>query len=166
MAVHLILLSVNKIHPQLPGCAKIVSDCLGALKRVLKLPPYRIPSRCHHSDILKNILVHCRGMTFMLEYVHVKAHQDDNSSFNKLSRNTQLNCICDHAAKVWISTDGMEPTADCGMFPLEPIGIFVDGKKMTSDTSKHIKFWAHRQLARKYVYAHDILLSEQFDLVN
>ena len=53
MAVHLILLSVNKIHPRLSGRVEVVSDCLGALKRVSHLPPYHIPSRCHHSDILK-----------------------------------------------------------------------------------------------------------------
>jgi hypothetical protein len=64
MAVHLILLSVNKIHPQLSGSVEIVSDCLGALKRVSYLPPYQIPSRCCHSDILKTILVYCRRLTF------------------------------------------------------------------------------------------------------
>ncbi len=53
MAIHLILLSVNKIHQNLGGSIKIVSDCLGALNRVTYLPPYHISSRCHHSDILK-----------------------------------------------------------------------------------------------------------------
>ena len=43
MANHLILLSVNKIHPELKGEVEIVSDCLGALNRVTSLPPYRIP---------------------------------------------------------------------------------------------------------------------------
>jgi hypothetical protein len=56
MAIHLILLSINKIHPTLAGSVKIVSDCLGALKRVTYLPRYQIPSRCRHSDILKTIL--------------------------------------------------------------------------------------------------------------
>jgi hypothetical protein len=42
MAIHLILLSVNKIHPTLVGSVEIVSDCLGALKRVTYLPPYQI----------------------------------------------------------------------------------------------------------------------------
>jgi hypothetical protein len=46
MAIHLILLSINKIHPTLAGSVEIVSDCLGALKRVTYLPPYQIPSRC------------------------------------------------------------------------------------------------------------------------
>jgi hypothetical protein len=31
MAIHLILLSMNKLHPELTGSVEIVSDCLGAL---------------------------------------------------------------------------------------------------------------------------------------
>ena len=99
MVIHLILLSVNKIHPELKGEVEIVSDCLGALNRVTYLPPYRIPSRCRHSDILKNILVHCRDLSFATTYSHIKAYQDDHTSFKNLDRKAQLNCICDHAAK-------------------------------------------------------------------
>jgi hypothetical protein len=77
MAIHLILLSINKIHPTLAGSIEIISDCLGALKRVTYLPLYQIPSRCRHSDILKAILVNCRDLTFTTYYSHIKAHQDD-----------------------------------------------------------------------------------------
>ena len=45
MAIHLILLSVNKINPTIQGSVQIFSDCLGALDRVEYLPPHRIPSR-------------------------------------------------------------------------------------------------------------------------
>jgi hypothetical protein len=138
MAIHLILLSVNLIHPRLSGRMEVVSDCLGVLKRVSDLPPYRIPSRCRHSDILKTILVHCHGLSFTTDYVHVKAHQDDKNLYNMLSRKAQLNCICDHAAKVRISIDGIEAVAPRKMFPLESVGIFVDNQKMTSDTGDHI----------------------------
>ena len=53
MAVHLILVSVNRLISLLAGSVEVVSDCLGALFRVVNLPPYRIPSRCKHLDILK-----------------------------------------------------------------------------------------------------------------
>jgi hypothetical protein len=86
MAIHLILLSINKMNCELSGKVEILSDCLGALRRVSSLPPYRIPSRCQHSDILKNLLVNCWYMSFTLYYSHVKAHQDDKKSFKKLSR--------------------------------------------------------------------------------
>ncbi len=45
MAIRLILVSVNQLHKSLSRKAKVVSDCLGALGRVVHLPPYWIPSR-------------------------------------------------------------------------------------------------------------------------
>jgi hypothetical protein len=123
MAIHLILLSVNKIHPELKGKVEIVSDCLGALNRVTYLPPYRIPSRCRHSDILKNILVHCKDLSFATTYSHIKAHQDDHTSFKNLDRKAQLNCICDHAAKFRIATDGQDQSTPGRLFPLEAVGV-------------------------------------------
>jgi hypothetical protein len=138
MAIHLILLSINKINCNLSGSVEIVSDCLGALNRVTHLPPYRILSRCQHSDTLKNILVHCRDLTFTTYYLHIKAHQDDNVSFYKLSRKAQLNCICNHTAKQRIAMDGMEGAIPGQMFPLKPIGLFVRGKNMTSKTGGRI----------------------------
>ena len=59
LAIHLILLAVNKLHPELDGQVKIYSDCLGALSRVADSPTGRIPSRTKHTDILKSIMVHC-----------------------------------------------------------------------------------------------------------
>jgi hypothetical protein len=44
MAVHLLLLAVETVSPGLSGSATIYSDCIGALGRVAKLPPSRIPS--------------------------------------------------------------------------------------------------------------------------
>ncbi len=103
MAIHLLLVNMNRVHATLAGSVEVVLDCLGALKRIVNLPPYWIPSRCKHLDILKNILVTCCNLTFTLHYSHVKAHQDENVAFDKLSRKLQLNCICDHLAKQHIS---------------------------------------------------------------
>jgi hypothetical protein len=147
MAIHLILLSINKIQKSLSGSVEIVLDCLGALKRVTCLPPYWIPSQCCHLDILKTILVHCCGLSFTTYYLHIKVHQDDWELFSNLSIKAQLNCICDHAAKQRIAVDGLEATTPCRMFPLKPIGLFVGGQKMTSETGDHIRYWAHLQLA-------------------
>ena len=44
MTVHLLLLSVNRVDKELSGECTIYSDCLGALKKVDKLPPCRIGS--------------------------------------------------------------------------------------------------------------------------
>ena len=140
MAIHLILLSVNKINPTLKGRVEIVSDCLGAMKRVSCLPPYRIPSRCRHSDILKNILVHCKDLSFATYYTHIKAHQDDHTSFQNLDRKAQLNCICDHAAKFCIATDGQDRLAPGELFPLETVGVYVRGPPRTVATYNGSRF--------------------------
>ncbi len=108
----------------------------------------------------------CRGLTFTTYYSHVKAHQDNKDLFAKLSRKAQLNCICNNAAKARILADGMEATASCKMFPLEPAGLFVGGQKMTSDTDNHIRFWAHHHLAWDYYWDHNILSNEPFDQVD
>ncbi len=99
MAVHLLLLAVNTVLPGLSGSATIYSDCLGALGRMAKLPPYRIPSRCRHSDILKTIMVNCASLSFQREYHHVAAHQDDHTRWEDLIRVAQLNSACDAGAK-------------------------------------------------------------------
>ncbi len=166
MAIHLFLLSMNKIHSTLKGRMEIVSDCLGALNRVSYLPPYQIPSRCWHSDILKTILVNCRDLSFATHYSCIKAHQDDQTSFQNLDRKAQLNCICDHAAKFRIAADGQEHSAPGEMFPLEPVGVYAQGEKMTSETGGIIRYWAHYQLARNHYQEHGILSHEQFDAID
>jgi hypothetical protein len=125
MVIHLILLSMNKINPKLKGRVEIISDCLGAMKRVSCLPPYRIPLQCRHSDILTNILVHCRDLRFATYYTHIKAHQNNHTSFQNLDRKAQLNCICDHAAKFCIAMDGQFRPAPDELFPLKTVGVYV-----------------------------------------
>jgi hypothetical protein len=76
LAIHLILLAVNKLRPDLTGRVKIVSDCLGALRSVVNLPADRLPSDIKHSDILKILMVHCRSFSFECSHDHVEAHKD------------------------------------------------------------------------------------------
>mmetsp|Transcript_42563 Transcript_42563/g.89338 ORF Transcript_42563/g.89338 Transcript_42563/m.89338 type:complete len:212 (+) Transcript_42563:1288-1923(+) len=99
MAVHLLLLSIDKVEDLSGGSAHIYSDCLGALSRVSELPPQRIPSRCRHSDILKTILVSCGSLELKHYYSHVKSHQDDHKKWQELSRESKLNVYCDAGAK-------------------------------------------------------------------
>jgi hypothetical protein len=63
MAIHLLLLAINTVSPGLAGYVKICLDCIGALGCIAELPPYRIPTRCRHLDILKTILVNCGGLS-------------------------------------------------------------------------------------------------------
>jgi hypothetical protein len=148
MAIHLILFSVNWVHKSLCGNVQVVSGCLGALQRVTYLSPYRIPSRCKHSDILKNISVNCRDLMFSVHYSHIKVHQDDTTAFDKLSWKLQLNCICNHLTKQCLNDGVIKPKGGSQLFPLEPIGIFMGAEKLSSETGPLLQFHAHHQPAR------------------
>jgi hypothetical protein len=122
--------------------------------------------RCPHSDILKNILVHCRELSFITYYSHIKAHQNNQTSHKNLSRKAQLNCICNHATKYRIAKDGIGKSEPGKLFPLEPVGVFVQGEKMTSNTESHIQYWVHYQLARTYYWEHKLLSYNQFNAID
>jgi hypothetical protein len=121
MAIHLLLLSVNEVRPNLKGIAHIYSDCLGALNKVKNPPPSRIPSSWAHSDILKNILVNCGELSFTRLYSHVRAHQDDRLGYNALSRPSQLNCSTDFNAKKALRDIQPMNLPRQNAFPLEPV---------------------------------------------
>ena len=74
MTIHCILLAANKVDQDLKGQMEIYLDCLGTLKKVVLLPVTQLPTSCKHSDILKNIMVNCRDLTFNHTYTHIKAH--------------------------------------------------------------------------------------------
>ena len=166
MAVHLILLAINTVHPELDGSIHIYTDCLGALKKVRDLPPERIPSRCRHTDILKNILVNCSHLSFMSRYFsHVKAHQDEEDNWAELSRESQLNCGCDYGAKQRIHLSDPPEDLRQRAFPLEPITLFVGEEKITAESGPVIRFAAQKQEARALFYSQHILHPAQFDAV-
>jgi len=162
----LILLSVNKVNPNLTGSVHIYSNCLGALKKVANLPPRRIPSKCHHSDILKNIMIHCSSMTFDRLFLHVSAHQDKKEEFKNLSQQAQLNCACNFGAKRILLRQNPDNLPRQQPFPLEAISIWVGKEKMMSDTRSSIQFHAHKNLAREEFDAARILSFQQFTRVD
>jgi hypothetical protein len=51
-------------------------------------------------------------------------------------------------------------------FPLEPIYMFVDGKKMTSDMGAHIWYAAGRPVARSFFHQTSRLFTEALDKVD
>ena len=127
----------------------IYSDCSGALDKVKGLPPLRLPAKCKHSDILKNILVNCTKLSFQIKYIHIEAHQDNKTAFHLLSRPAQLNCAVDARAKRrLLKEDARGRGKQRRCFLLEPMVCFVGREKMTTETGTLIKFWAHRRLAR------------------
>jgi hypothetical protein len=95
----------------------------------------------------------------------VKAHQNDNVTFDKLSRKLQLNCICDHLAKQRISNLAQLQQRGNYLFPLKEIRAFIKGKKPSLDASQQIRFHAHHQLARMLFLWKKILSGKGFDEV-
>ena len=166
MAIHLILLSVNRVSPTLTGSVHIYSDCLGALDRLHNLPPHRIPSKCRHSDILKNVMLHCGSMSFTRQFSHVSAHQDDRTKWENLMRAEQLNCAADFGAKRVLLRHDAADLPRQQKFPLEAVCVWAGREKMTSDTGHYIRYHAHQQLAREELAAAGILTKVQFDLVD
>ena len=166
LAIHLILLSVNKVSPDLQGSVHIYSDCLGALNRVKNLPPHRIPSKCRHSDVLKNIMLHCSTLTFKRLFSHVSAHQDDGAAFDTLPRQAQLNCAVDFGAKRVLLQLAPEELPRQRPFPLETISVWAGKEKITSDTGASIQFHAHKNLAWSEFNDAGILTHTQFSKVD
>jgi hypothetical protein len=141
MAIHLILKAVNEVYPNLAGSVQILSDCLGALNKVKDLPPCKIPTRCSHSDILKNIMANCSELSFSCIFTHVKAHQDDKQAYGELSRDAQLNCQMDYLAKKAILEALVNHNEQTKCFPLEPVCILLGRNKVTSDKGERVWFW-------------------------
>ncbi len=166
IAIHLLLLAVNTVSPGLTGRVKIYSDCLGALDRTAELPPYCIPTRCKHSDVLKMILVTCGGLSFHREYIHVEAHQDDLKRWEDLSREAQLNAACDANAKAMLRLQDITDLPQKEPFPLEPLCMFVEGTKMTSDMRAHIQYAAGRQVAWTFFHETSRMFTDAFDKVD
>lgn len=164
MTIHLILYSVHVANQGLTGSVKIFSDCTGALQTISKLPEDRIPPRWKHADILKVIAHHGRQVPFRRTYFHVKAHQDDNTDWTKLSRPSQLNCACDAAAKQRLY-ESCEEDTPYFLLPFESLSIVGAHGKITSDTEETLRFLAHKAEARELFHRQGILLGDQFQEV-
>jgi hypothetical protein len=166
MAIHLILLSVNRITPTLTGSAHRYSDCLGARDKIQCLPPHCIPSKCQHLDVLKNVMLHCSTMSFTQLFSHVSAYQDDQTKFNNFLREAQLNCAVDFGAKrALLSLDAIDIPRH-QKFPLEVICVWAGREKMMLDTGHHIRYHAHGHLAWEEFAAASLLSNMQFNLVD
>ena len=166
MAIHLILKAVNVVSPNLRGSVYILSDCLGALKKIEDLPPYRIPTQGSHPDILKNIMVSCSELSFTLTFSHVKAHQDDRAKYSDLPREAQLNCQMDYHAKTAIYEYPLTLQDRTRRLPLEPLCVMLGHDKITLDKGDRLRFWIHKQLARSSLCQCNIILSHQFDRID
>eukprot|EP00804_Cyclotella_cryptica_P006975 CCRYP_007113-RA/>CCRYP_007113-RA protein AED:0.75 eAED:0.75 QI:0/-1/0/1/-1/0/1/0/1178 len=164
MAIHLILHSLSEMCPALSGKVDIYSNCMGALQTLSNLPPSRVPPKWKHADILKIISTHGQQIPFRRRFFHVKAHQDEGTDWNELSRPSQLNCACDAAAKREIFESGTD-NIPYPQLPSESLSIVVNNNKLTSDTESVLRYVAHKAEAKSLFISMGILTSDQFDEV-
>jgi hypothetical protein len=99
MAVHLILLNVDRIYLMLTGSVHIYLDCLGVLDKIQNLPPHCIPSKCRHSNVQKNVMLHCGSLSFKCLFSHVSTHQDNPTQWENLTRMEKVDCTTDFGSK-------------------------------------------------------------------
>ncbi len=105
-------------------------------------------------------------MSFDRLFSHVSAHQDDKEGFEKLSRESQLNCACDFGAKRVLLNLNPDDLPKQQQLPLEAISVWAGKEKMTSDTGSSVRFHAHKNLARTEFEAAGILSHQQFSRVD
>ena len=110
-------------------------------------------------------MINCSSLTFRLEYKHVDAHQDDGKDFALLKRPAQMNCMYDGMAKGVVWGLAGEKLPKQGMFPLESVAVYVGEDKLSSDMSKHVRFWVHKQIAKEVFAKLSTLDEGQFDEV-
>ena len=79
----------------------------------------------------------------------------------KLPRPAQLNVHCDSMAKheIWELPEELPCQKS---FLLEPVMVWIDGDKLSSDTADLLRFRVHKQLAEKTFYHLNILSPQQF----
>ena len=82
----------------------------------------------------------------------METHQDDKVKWEELSCEAQLNAACDSGAKTMIRKQDITDLPPQKPFPLEPVCMFVEGKKMTSDTRLHIRYAAGLQIVRSFFH--------------
>jgi hypothetical protein len=119
-----------------------------------------------HSDILMTIMVNRSSLSFQWEYHHVAAHQDNQTWWEDLTRAAQLNLACNTGAKAILHSQDVTNLPPQEAFPLKPICMFVEGKKMTSDMGAHIQYAAGSQVARSFFHKTGRMSPDAFDEVD
>eukprot|EP00956_Cyclotella_meneghiniana_P010714 scaffold14988_cov36-Cyclotella_meneghiniana.AAC.1 len=110
-------------------------------------------------------MLNCSNLSFKRLFSHVKAHQEDNTSWENLAREAQLNCGCDQAAKDELKKVDLQDMPAQKQFPLEPLALFIDGHKITTESGPTIRYAAQLKEARSVFHERKVLLGDTFDEV-
>ncbi len=86
--------------------------------------------------------------------------------WEELSHEAQFNAACNAGAKAMIRKQDITDLPQQKPFPLEPICMFVEGKKMMSDTGPHVRYLAGRQVAHSFFHETLHMFTDAFDEVD
>ena len=90
----------------------------------------------------------------------------NDKKWEELSREGQLNAVCNAGAKAMIQRQDITDLPEQEAFPLKPICMFVEGKKMMSDTGLHVQYLAGQQVARSFFHETLRMFTDAFDEVD
>ncbi len=96
----------------------------------------------------------------------MEAHQDDKVKWEELSHDAQLNAACNASAKAMIRKQDITDLPQQEAFPLKPMCMFVEGKKMMSDTGPHIHYVAGRQVVHLFFHKTSCMFTDAFDKID
>ena len=120
----------------------------------------RIKSGSKQADLLRAIRSLKLEKQLRFQYEHVDSHQDRHKLWHQLTLEEQMNVTCDSLAKsaVLRSMQGGTPV-DRGqqLLPMEKAAVFVNGKKLTTDVSKEVRFHLGYEEARIF-YTSPVIL--------
>ncbi len=83
-----------------------------------------------------------------------------------MSRAAQLNSACDAGAKAILHSQDVTNLPPQEAVPLDPICMFAEGKKMTSDTGAHIGYAAGQQIAGSFFHQTSRIFTDAFNEVD
>jgi hypothetical protein len=82
-----------------------------------------------------------------------------------MTRAVQLNAVCNARAKAMLHSQDITNLPPQETFPHEPICLFVEGNKTTSDTGAHIRYDAGHQVARFFFHRTSRMFTNVFNEV-
>ena len=141
-AIHHLVAHAMEYYNCNKATGSVHCDNKGALRQA-SLKRRRVHTITKHSDLIRNLRYLKNKYNFEVEYIHVKAHQDDIHAYEDLPLVQQLNVMCDSLAKLAVqSSFGFANPRNVmdQLLPCEQAAIIVDNVKLTTDVATEVRF--------------------------
>ena len=169
LALHIFLWNVEQHYSLASSPTQIWCDNLGALMAT-KRPCKQVATGTKQAHVFRSLRpLRCKHKTTH-QYFHDLAHHDNLLSWECLSLQAQLNCICNAQAKTAVI--GMEKWLHLAQvnkqqtLPFKAVAVFVGGVKQISDVGSDLRFQMGRVKAQEWYNQHENFHPTVFDLVD